>query len=57
MTKILAFDTETFYDKDTTVKTMGTHKYAHDPRRQPTYQGNVIWFNGANELRMDNRSA
>jgi len=32
MTKILAFDTETFYDKDITVKTMGVHKYARDPR-------------------------
>ena len=31
--------------------------YQPDPQRQPTYQGNVIWFNGANELRMDNRSA
>jgi hypothetical protein len=32
MTKTLAFDTETFYDKDITVKTMGTHKYAWHPR-------------------------
>lgn len=32
MTKIISFDTETPYSSDFTVQTLGTHKYAWDPR-------------------------
>ncbi len=32
MTKIISFDTETFYDADLTVTKLGNWKYTHDPR-------------------------
>lgn len=47
MSKIISLDTESFYSDEFTIKTLGTHKYATDPRcdvyLMSVYDGTEAW--------------